>query len=95
MHISKLVNFRSIAENFADLLCEEIGKDDYRNVVNRNKPSAGFCLSHDYCDANMIMQEAIKQYGILAFNDDEEITELYTHIANKSWDIFVKDGINL
>ena len=46
-----------VAHAFLKQLREDIGEDDFREVVRKQKevPIAGVCYSHDYCDANMTM----------------------------------------
>ncbi len=52
-----------IAGRFAQLLLEEIGLINMRETDARNtaEPSPGVCHSHDFCDANMVMDEAFTE----------------------------------
>lgn len=55
---------RVIADAFDALLRKEVGDDAYGVIVASNVDRAdGSCASHEFCDANMVMVEAIKQCG--------------------------------
>lgn len=65
-------------------------------ILKRNKeePSDAICHSHDFCDANVVMDEAGKSVGIeLCPNEvNGEIigilhTEAYTDIWNEAWSL--------
>src|SRR3989304_4399232 len=56
----------AVAREFSRLLLAEIGNKKFREVVKRNKleKDKGICHSHDFCDANMVMQDALKIIGM-------------------------------
>jgi hypothetical protein len=75
-----------MATYFGRGLYEEIGEDNYAEVVRRNQTAEkGICHSHDFCDANMVMHAAFTQvHGFEpALESDEWIDEF-----NAAWDIW-------
>lgn len=78
-----------VAHAFLEQLREDIGEDDFREVVRKQKetPIAGVCYSHDYCDANMTMDAAMASVGIVALPDDEEgMPDRVVDLWNAAWD---------
>jgi hypothetical protein len=52
---------REIAQKFASILRDWLTQEEMTIVVDRNKRrEKGVCHTHDFCDANMAMQEAIE-----------------------------------
>lgn len=91
-----------LAKKFAELLLKEIGPEDFKKVVelNKDEKDENICHSHDFCDANMIMDAAFKANGVdmskyhgSLFNPD------FVDTWNASWDLakandmFIKDLI--
>lgn len=78
-----------VAHAFLEQLREDIGEDDFREVVRKQKevPIAGVCYSHDYCDANMTMDAAMASVGIVALPDDEDgMPDRVADLWNAAWD---------
>lgn len=50
-----------VAKAFADLLREELGDEQFEEMRQRNveESSPNICHSHDFCDANMVMIDAL------------------------------------
>jgi hypothetical protein len=74
---------KQVADKFDKILRNEIGEDNYRECVAKNKTPAyqnGCCASHDYCDSNMVMLEALQSLG--ADPDSNEGNTLW----NRAWD---------
>ena len=85
-----------IAKEFSKELVKEIGLENIKEVIEGNKlpENDGFCDSHNYCDPNPIMLDAVKK--VLAEHGDEnakspdfEIDEaqIYLDCWNIGWDI--------
>lgn len=74
-----------LARKFSQLLLAEIGRENLITVIERNKTiSAGCCASHDFCDANMVMDAAFKTVTGKKINTQkDEAVELW----NQAWDI--------
>ena len=89
-HASEYRRDKKIALEFIRLLIEEIGTDNFFEMLNRNRfeMDSGVCHSHDFCDANMVMDQAFTNVmgretdvcdGINDAND--------TQIWNRAWDM--------
>jgi hypothetical protein len=85
----------SVAKEFSRLLAGHLG-DDLAVAVqsNRDETCEGVCHTHDYCDANMVMDEAMRNCGIdpdLARDEDGEPVEPFdtefTNLWNAAWDL--------
>ena len=80
----------AIARAFDARLKAAIGPDNYRAVIDLNgRPDSLGCASHDYCDANEVMDAAFSDVmGRSTIPDDEEafISEEDTDLWNRAWD---------
>ena len=80
----------AIARAFDARLIAEIGPDSYRAVIEMNASADSLgCASHDYCDANEIMDAAFSDVmGRSTLPDDEEafISQEDTDLWNDAWD---------
>ena len=55
---------------------------------NANEPNTNICHSHDFCDANMVMDEAFTSvFGRSILPDEGEMTEDDLAVFNAAWDI--------
>jgi len=70
-----------VAKRFCQLIRAELG-NKMQDVVDRNRVESNrnVCHTHDFCDANMVMAEAMRAVGILHPSDEQEIW-------NSSWDL--------
>lgn len=92
-----------IADKFSELLLAEIGADNLRLVNKRNTTQeyAGACASHDFCDANIVMDEAFRTVkGITIDENSDEYFEVMQEDANmvlweKAWNKAKEKGFNL
>jgi len=79
-----------IAKSFSHLLLEEIGRGNLLTVIKKNfaEISPLVCHSHDFCDANMIMDQAFNADGIDPLGaDDGCMTDEIVAIWNAAWDM--------
>jgi hypothetical protein len=54
-----------LAKAFSEELREEIGDANLKKAIADNVgEDEGICHSHDYCDANMVMDAAFKKVGV-------------------------------
>lgn len=72
-------NIKRLAKEFSRLLKEEIGEDRFSDLVAENEilKDEVACVSHEYCDANMVMLEAYESIHKLeshVINDMEEMS---------------------
>ena len=82
-----------VAHAFIKQLREDIGEENFAEVcrLQREKPIAGVCYSHDYCDANETMAEAMVSFGLdlMGAHDSENGGPEYDRLVdlwNASWD---------
>lgn len=85
-----------IAAVFALYLNGGIGEDNMAEVVRRNATPAyaNACASHDFCDPNMYMLDALKAIGIPAPVDCEDGTdehEAACALWNEAWEVAKRD----
>lgn len=60
------VTLGQVAERFCELLRQEIGEERFEQVIRRNHArelpaEQGVCHSHDFCDANRVMDQAVHE----------------------------------
>ena len=53
---------RTIGDHFAGLLKDDLTKAQFAEILRRNKVqmNGGICHSHDFCDANVLMEIAFR-----------------------------------
>ncbi|WP_432263359.1 hypothetical protein [Cupriavidus sp. TMH.W2] len=76
-----------LAKRFSAVLGEWLSTTELAIVVARNRACKDplVCHSHDFCDANMAMQQAIEEIKI---GDSESlVTDEQTDLMNAAWDI--------
>jgi len=73
-----------IAVSFVDILQEWLTPSEFAQVAkdNRTPAYADCCASHDYCDANVAMDEAFKKEGIYT----DETMDLQDDNLMIAWD---------
>ena len=75
-----------VARHFASVLSGWLTPGEMKEVVERNlsEENEGVCHSHDFCDANMAMLEALQKLNVVPAEFSEfsdEVTELF----NNAW----------
>jgi hypothetical protein len=77
---------QAVGDKFAKLLRRELTPAEFSEMRRRNRDAGdvhGFCASHDFCDANMPMAEALLVVtGCEPSFEHDAITELW----NQAWD---------
>lgn len=83
---------QAIAREFSRLLTQYLGKGTMRQLIRKNKTAEykGFCASHDYCDSNVFMIEAICNH--LGLDPDSIDLSEYSEVMNQSWDMAKDNG---
>jgi len=85
---------QSLALRFAQILLSTLGVDVIHEIDRRNASAPpGTCASHDFCDANVVMEEAfIDTYGHSSLTDDGMDA---TNVArwNDAWALAVSSGL--
>jgi hypothetical protein len=61
-----------VGDKFAELLRERLTDAEWQKMCKDNlaEIDANICHSHDYCDANMIMQDALDEFGMSELDRD-------------------------
>lgn len=76
-----------LADRFAAILRQWLTPAEFAEMVARNRATdkrAGVCHSHDFCDANMAMDQAWREVvGTEIDADDEAQATLW----NEAWDL--------
>lgn len=78
-----------VAHAFLCQLVADIGEENFAEVVRKQKetPIQGVCYSHDFCDANMTMDAAMKSLGIDPMPEDEDgMPDRVVDLWNAAWD---------
>ena len=88
---------QKISEAFADVLRGWLSIQQMQKVrrLNRTEKDKSICHSHDFCDANMAMDEAFQQVLGLSFSEiislsgeDAEPCDELCALWNKAWNLF-------
>ncbi|WP_054287151.1 hypothetical protein [Gulbenkiania mobilis] len=79
-----------LAKAFSRLLLQEIGINNLREAVKRNVRGSQVCRSHDYCDANQVMIDALIEVGIIPdgdayFDADDAKNDELLSLTNLAW----------
>lgn len=72
-----------LSAEFCRILNEWLNQSEIEEIIRRNAlpEYANCCASHDYCDANQAMVDALEEFG-LEFHPDECI-----ELVNAAWDL--------
>ena len=92
----KSVTPNAVADRFSAVLREWLTEDEMREVLERNLTPeyTGACATHDFCDANMAMGEALQSLGVDPF-EGGEIGDAVTDLWNAAWDIARARGFRI
>ncbi len=91
-----------IAKLFSDYIHQSVGDENMAKIVRLTKeePSESICHSHDFCDANVDMMEAMEVFGFpYEIHDEKEDNSVidtdkmedYYFVSQKSWGIAKKN----
>jgi hypothetical protein len=79
-----------IAKMFCRLLIRDVGPFLVEAVQrNRDEESPGVCHTHDFCDANMTMAEAMQAHGLMA-DKTVPLGDQDNDVWNEAWDLAKK-----
>jgi hypothetical protein len=75
---------KRVADTFVNVLKSWLTPEQFATMQRRNKEETDsrICHSHDFCDANMAMLDALNEHGIDVDADNEDHTALW----NKVWE---------
>lgn len=83
----------TVAKAFCVAMRQELNIDQMQLVIerNRNEPSDAICHTHDFCDANVVMDEVCKRLNAeLEFQpdeNDEAKVQKQCDLWNEAWSI--------
>lgn len=68
---------KQIAQTFVNILKLWLTEEQFAEMVERNQAEEveGICHSHDYCDANEAMFEAMYVCGVAEWDEQEQMWE--------------------
>lgn len=81
----------AIAREFSRLLTQYLGKETMREVNRKNSTveyvNGGFCATHDYCDSNVFMWEAV--CNVEGLNPETDLDQYLNDPTefNQSWNV--------
>lgn len=81
-------NAQAIGKAFADILRDYLSPREWQEMRERNaqETDSRICHSHDFCDANMPMQEAFERVmGRDIFNAEGTISDSDMTLWNSAW----------
>lgn len=87
------MNPKILANKFSMVLRSWLTDAEMREVIERNKAETtrSVCHSHDFCDANMAMQEAAESFGLTFDAGSDECAALW----NSAWDLAKKNNFEI
>lgn len=82
----------AVANRFVASLRAELGAEGFAEVVRRNRADAdlGVCHSHDFCDANVLMHQAVKKVqgnDVRTADERAAAREEYEVLWNDAWSL--------
>lgn len=85
---------QALAQRFAQILLNSLGPVAIKEIDLRNASAPpGTCASHDFCDANMVMEEAfIDIYGHSSLTDDG-MDPINVARWNDAWALVTSSGL--
>lgn len=86
---SPLPSPAALAQEFSKVLGNWLAPSQLREVTLRNsrETNPNICHSHDFCDANMAMDQALKNLGAEAFPAEGGMSDEVVDLWNEAWDI--------
>ena len=91
----------AVADTFARLLKKALTPEEFTEVRHRNgSPAYGgnICASHDFCDANLIMEAALTEHGVKVLEAGGAMRDEALEVWNEAWRIakqtrLIRDGL--
>ncbi len=97
--LRSLPDVAALAKEFCRILSETLSAEQVAQVLMRNAEEANpsICHSHDFCDANMVMQAALDSFGVDPMSSGEDGKAMSDEIAvlwADAWDMAKGAGFN-
>lgn len=90
MNATTLPTPAKVALAFAQHLHATLADSEMLDVLvsNRHEPSSIVCHSHDFCDANMVMDAAMRSLGVDPLPEGQDgMPEAVQALWNEAWEI--------
>lgn len=102
---AKAVTKYDVAHKFKEIICKYISTADVKEIDRLNAAEvigSGVCHTHDFCDANLIMEEALTSLGVKVFAqaenshdpDDQVMSDEAISLWDAAWDIAKAEGFS-
>lgn len=91
--VTTLPEKEALAAAFVRILRQTIGEDKYAEVgaLNGVELNPDVCHSHDFCDANMVMDAAFKEFGVdpleYGYTEEDGMSQEVCDLWNAAWDL--------
>ena len=83
----------AVSDAFSELLTDDMTACQLIQIIRENRVqraagNMGVCASHTFCDANMVMLEAMENEGHKHYSEDEApaYARSYELLWNQAWD---------
>lgn len=92
MTANTLPEKEALARAFVRILRETLGDEDYAKVValNAAELNPDVCASGDFCDSNMVMDAAFKEFGVdpleYGYTEEDGMSQEVCDLWNSAWD---------
>ncbi len=92
MTTNTLPEKEALAKAFVRILRETLGDEDYAKVValNAAELNPDVCASGDFCDSNMVMDAAFKEFGVdpleYGYTEEDGMSQEVCDLWNSAWD---------
>lgn len=84
-----------LADQFRKVIFEWLGSDVCQQIDLANKSNPPIvCASHDYCDSNMAMDEALQAFGIDTEPTENGMPEEIAALWNDAWNLAKEKGFS-
>lgn len=86
--VNRATLVEQLAAAFTRELANQLTKQQWLTVCRRNRVETdpGVCHSHDYCDANMVMDAAFRSLGLDPFGGGDTMPDAMVDLWNDAWD---------
>jgi len=81
---------RAVAEHFAALIRQCLTESEVERIreLNEAERDMSVCHTHDFCDANMVMDHALESLGVSVWNGtDGDMYDDAVDLWNAAWSL--------
>lgn len=87
----------AVARQFCDLMREQLGEHGIGEVVHLNSKEANpeVCHTHDFCDANLVMNDALEECGVrMDWDSEDGMPDWILALWNEAWKLAKEAGFD-